>query len=85
MPVVKVSTNRRVTIPKEIFEALGFREGQWVEVTRRNGVIVIKPLNTVDPDDVLTSADKASLKRGLAQVKRGESIPWEEVKKQLKL
>ncbi|MEM4402243.1 MAG: AbrB/MazE/SpoVT family DNA-binding domain-containing protein [Candidatus Caldarchaeum sp.] len=83
MPVVKISASRRVTIPKEILKALGFREGQWVEVTRRNGVIVIKPL--VDPDDVLTPADKASLRRGLAQVKRGESIPWEEVKKRFKL
>ncbi|GEM_PF-3241282 len=85
MPVVKISASRRVTIPKEILKALGFREGQWVEVTRRNGVIVIKPLDTADLDDVLTSADKASLRRGLAQVKGGESISWDQVKKRLKL
>ncbi|MCX8102924.1 MAG: AbrB/MazE/SpoVT family DNA-binding domain-containing protein [Candidatus Bipolaricaulota bacterium] len=85
MPVVKISTNRRVTIPKAICDVLGLREGQFVEVTRRNGVIVIKPTDIAEPDDILTPADKASLRRGLAQVKRGESIPWDEVKKRLKL
>lgn len=85
MPIVKLSTNRRVTIPKSIFDALGLREGQLVEVTRKNGVVVIKPTDAVDPDDILTFADKASLRRGLAQAKCGASIPWEKVKKRLKL
>ncbi|MDW8141752.1 MAG: hypothetical protein RMJ90_05675, partial [Candidatus Bipolaricaulota bacterium] len=80
MPAVKISANRRVTIPKEIFEASGFREGQWVEVTRQNGVVVITEI-----DEALTAADRASLRRGLAQFKRGQSVPWEDVKKKLKL
>ncbi|MEM4721815.1 MAG: AbrB/MazE/SpoVT family DNA-binding domain-containing protein [Candidatus Methanomethylicaceae archaeon] len=85
MPVVKISASRRVTIPKEILKALGLREGQLVEITRKDGVVVIKPTDAMDPDDVFTPADKASLRRGLAQLQRGESIPWEDVKKQLKL
>jgi AbrB family looped-hinge helix DNA binding protein len=85
MLTVKISTDRRVTIPKSIFDALGLREGQFVEVTCRNGVIIIKPTDNVDFGDILIPADKASLRRGLAQVKRGESIPWDEVKRRLKL
>jgi len=85
MPIVKIRTNRQVTIPKKIFEELGLKEGEYVEVTRRGKTVVLKPKVLVDPDDVLTPEDEESLRRGLAELKRGETYDWEEVKKRLKL
>ncbi|MUM65838.1 AbrB/MazE/SpoVT family DNA-binding domain-containing protein [Acidianus infernus] len=42
---VKVTRNFQVTIPSEIREKLGIKEGDYVEVTldESNGVIIIKP------------------------------------------
>ncbi|MQL56480.1 AbrB/MazE/SpoVT family DNA-binding domain-containing protein [Acidianus ambivalens] len=42
---VKVTRNFQVTIPSEIREKLGIKEGNYVEVTldESNGAIIIKP------------------------------------------
>lgn len=85
MPIVKIRTNRQVTIPKKIFEELGLKEGEYVEVTRRGKTVVLKPKVLVDPDDLLTPEDEESLRRGLAELERGETSDWEEVKARLKL
>ncbi len=85
MPVVKIRTNRQVTIPKKIFDELGLREGDYVEVTRRGKTVVLKPKVLVDPDDLLTPEDEESLRRGLEEIERGETSDWEEVKARLKL
>jgi len=85
MPIVKIRTNRQVTIPKKIFEELGLKEGEYVEVTRRGKTVVLKPKVLVDPDDLLTPEDEEALRHGLEQLRRGEGIPWEEVKRELGL
>jgi len=85
MPIVKIRTNRQVTIPKKIFEELGLKEGEYLEVSRRGKTVVLKPKVLVDPDDVLTPEDEEALRRGLAELERGETYDWEEVKKRLKL
>jgi len=45
----------------------------------------IKPKRTVDPDDTLTPAEAKIVRRGLDQLKRGESKPWRAVKNALSL
>jgi len=42
---VKVTRNFQITIPAEIREKLGIREGDYVEVTlsEREGAIIVKP------------------------------------------
>jgi AbrB family looped-hinge helix DNA binding protein len=85
VPIVKVRTNRQVTIPKVIFDELGLQEGEFVEVKRVKDRIVIKPKKLVDPDDILTPEEEELVHRGEEELKRGEGIPWEQVKKELKL
>ena len=46
---------------------------------QKNGVL-IKPKRMVDPDDTLTPAEAKIVRRGEAQLKRGESKPWRVVK-----
>ena len=83
--IVRIRTNRQVSIPKVIFDDLKLREGDFVEVKRAKDGVLIKPKKLVDPDDILTHEDEAALREGLAQIRRGETIPWEQVKKELKL
>lgn len=85
MPVVKIRTNRQVTIPKSVFDEAGLQEGGFVEVTRHRGHILIKPKALIDRDAVLTPAEAALVRKGEAQLRKGESVQWGDVKKKLKL
>lgn len=57
MPVVRIRTNRQVTIPKVIFDELGLNEGDFVEVLRQKNVVLIKPKKLVDRDIAEALAD----------------------------
>jgi len=81
----KIKMNRQVTIPKDIFDDLEWNEGDFVQIKRAKNGVFIAPKKLVDPDDVLTPEDEAALREGLAQIRRGETVAWEEVKKRLKL
>lgn len=85
MPIGKVGQRGQVVIPKSLRTELGLHEGDFVEVTIHKGTVLIKPKKVVDPEEVLTSEDRESIRRGFAQLKQGKSVPWEDVKKRLKL
>ena len=85
MPVVKIRTNRQVTIPKVIFDELNLREGDFVEVTHSRDRIVIKPKKLVDPEETLTPEEEALVDKGFRQLKRGEYLSWEDLKDELDL
>jgi AbrB family looped-hinge helix DNA binding protein len=67
MPIGKIGQRRQVVIPKEIFDALGLRTGDFVEVQRVKGTVVIKPKKMVDADEVLTPAQQATIDARLAE------------------
>lgn len=46
--LIKVTRNGQITIPAEIRRELGIREGDYMEVTLKEGVIVISPAQVVD-------------------------------------
>ena len=75
MPISKLGQRRQVVLPKEICDELGLQEGDFVEVTRAEGKIIIKPKKLVDANDVLTPEQKAaidaSLTKGLEDMKQG--------------
>lgn len=85
MPIVKVRTNRQVTIPKVIFDELGLQEGEFVEVKRVKDRIVIRPKKLIDPDDTLTPEEEKLVEKGFEQLRRGEYVTWEELKRELDL
>src|SRR6266481_324630 len=61
MPIGKIGQRRQVVIPKEIFDALGLRTGDFVEVQRVKGTVVIKPKKLVNVDEMLTPLQKAEI------------------------
>ncbi len=83
MPISKLGQRRQVVIPQDICDALGLEVGDFVEVQEENGAVVIKPKKLVDADDVLTPEDERIVRRGEAQLKRGEFITLDELEHEL--
>jgi AbrB family looped-hinge helix DNA binding protein len=85
MPVVRIRTNRQVTIPKKVFDDVGLREGDFVEVVRLENAVLIKPKKLVDPEDTLTPEEEKIVEKGFEDLKQGKSIPWSKAKHELGL
>ncbi|MBI3460482.1 AbrB/MazE/SpoVT family DNA-binding domain-containing protein [Candidatus Acetothermia bacterium] len=49
VPIVKIRTNRQVSIPKVIFDDLKLEEGEFVEVKKMNGGVFFKPKKLMPP------------------------------------
>ena len=64
MPISKLGQRRQVVIPKEICDELGLQEGDFVEVSRVEGQVIIKPKKLVDADDVLTPEEEKIVRTG---------------------
>jgi bifunctional DNA-binding transcriptional regulator/antitoxin component of YhaV-PrlF toxin-antitoxin module len=76
----RVGQRRQVVIPREMLETLQLREGDFVAFSRQSNGVLIKPRRLVDPDDTLSSAEAKIVRRGEAQLKRGELKSWRDVK-----
>lgn len=85
MPIVRIRTNRQVTIPKKVFDDLGLREGDFVEVVRSENTVLIRPKKLVDADDTLTREEEKIVAKGFEELKQGKSVPWSQVKHELGL
>lgn len=83
MPTVKIRTNRQVTVPKVIFDDLGLKEGDFVEVNRQGSDIVIRPKRLVDLDDTLSPEDEKLVEKGFRELRQGNSAPWSALKDEL--
>jgi bifunctional DNA-binding transcriptional regulator/antitoxin component of YhaV-PrlF toxin-antitoxin module len=79
--IARVGQGCQVVIPREILDTLKIQKGDLVAITKQwNGVLIRKRDRVVDPDDTLTPAEAKIVRRGEAQLKRGESKPWRAVK-----
>ncbi len=83
MPIGKIGQRRQVVIPKEICDELDLQVGDFVEVRQVKGTVVIQPKKLVDADDVLTPAEEAIVRKGEAQLRRGEYIALEDLEHDL--
>ena len=85
MPISKLGQRRQVVIPKEICDELGLQEGDFAEVTSTEGKVIIKPKKLIDADDILTPEEEKLVRKGEAQLKKGQHVLWDDVKQQLNL
>lgn len=81
MSIGKVGQRRQVVIPKSICDELDIKEGDFVEVKESMGSVVIRPKKLVDADDVLTLKEESLIRKGEAQLKRGDYVSWNNIKK----
>ena len=84
-PISKLGKRRQVVIPREIASELNLHEGDYVEVSEKKGTIVLTPKKLVDAEDVLTPEEENRVAKGFAQLKRGEQVPWQPLKRALDL
>ena len=83
MAVSKLGQRRQGVVPKEICEELGLAEGDFVEVSSNKGAAVVRPKKLVDADDILTPEEEKLVRRGEAQLRRGQSISLEQLEHDL--
>jgi|SRR5215213_3650699 len=81
--ISKIGQRRQVVIPKDVFDELGLQEGDFVEVTRAKGAVVIKPKKLVDSDDILTPEEEKLLLKAEEQIRRGEYTTLEKLENEL--
>ncbi len=60
-----------------------YRTIDFVEVTQVKRTVVIKPKKLVDAEDVLTPEEERAVRRGEAQLRRGEYITLEDLEHDL--
>ena len=82
---VKLTSQHQITIPKRICQALRLQGGDRLEVVVMSGhKLLLKPKRLIDADDAAYRLGKEILEAE-AQIKRGEVVPWSEVKRRHRL
>mgnify|MGYP001558712793 CR=1 FL=1 len=78
---VKLTRQHQITIPKRVCEALHLRGGDRLEIVVTAGQkLFLKPKKLIDADDPAYQLGKEILEAE-QQIKRGEVVPWDEVKR----
>ena len=72
----RVGHRRQIVIPREIFDELRMREGDFVAFTRKDNGVLVKPKRLVDAGDVLTPAEAKKVRRGVKEIKEGRYRIW---------
>jgi bifunctional DNA-binding transcriptional regulator/antitoxin component of YhaV-PrlF toxin-antitoxin module len=79
---VTLKNKTPLVVPDRVRREAGFKTGDRVEFKVSRGAVTIlsKPLVAQALDDTLTAAEVKIVRRGEAQLKRGKSKPWRDVK-----
>lgn len=86
MAISKLGQRGQVVIGKDIRKELGLKSGDFLEVTLSpDHKIIITPKKLVDLEDTLTEEEEKLIEESVEQFKRGETIPWEQLKHELGL
>jgi len=87
MAIVKIRTNRQITIPKRIFDELGLREGDFIQISVEGSRIVLLPKRLVDLlvdlEDALSPEEEELVSQGFEELKRGQYVTWTELRDEL--
>ena len=77
MPVIKVLRHGQITLPKELREVLGVKEGDILEAEMKENQVVLKPKTLIDKipesESELSEPGKAKIREALEdyEKKRG--------------
>ncbi len=75
LSVSRLGQRRQVVIPKNIWNELRLKEGDFVEVKRQKRSLLIIPKKLVDADEELTPKEKAAIdariEQGLRDIAQG--------------
>ena len=78
---VKLTSQHQITIPKRVCEILRLKSGDRLEIVILTGQkIMLKPKRSIDADDPAYRLGREILEAE-EQIKRGETVPWSEIKR----
>ena len=80
--LVRLTTNNQVAVPAFIVRDLKLHRGAYLEVEERGRQIVMTPKRLVDEEDFAMYEE--AIKKGRLQIRKGETVSWEDVKNKLK-
>ena len=83
--ISKIGQRRQVVIPKKIFDSIGLKEGNFVEINQWEGRVLIKPKAVVDSDEIFSRAEEKLIERGFQELKQGQYTTWQKLKHELGL
>jgi hypothetical protein len=63
-----------------LLEILNLQEGDFVAFAPHKNGVLIKPKRIVDADTTLSPTEAIVVRRGEAQLKRGNAKPWRDAK-----
>ena len=69
MPHSKITSSHRITIPKPVFEKLGLKVGDVIEVIEENGKVVLIPQQIVSGSLKLSKKEQRILARAKDKIK----------------
>ena len=69
MPHSKITSSHRITIPKPVFEKLGLKVGDVIEVIEENGKVVLIPQQMVSSHPELSKREQRILVRAKDKIK----------------
>ena len=69
MPHSKITSSHRVTIPKPVFEKLGLKVGDVIEIIEENGKVVLIPQQMVSSTPGLSKKEQRILVRAKDKIK----------------
>ncbi|MGP8247918.1 MAG: AbrB/MazE/SpoVT family DNA-binding domain-containing protein [Bryobacteraceae bacterium] len=75
---VTVKNKTPLVVPPSVRRQAGFKSGDKLEFRVTAGVVTILPKQ--DSDDTLAPEEEKIVRRGEAQLRRGESKPWRAAK-----
>ena len=82
---VKLTSQHQITIPKRLCDRLHLKGGDRLEIAvTADRKLLLKPKKLIDADDAAYRLGKEILEAE-QQIKRGEVVPWSEVKRRHRL
>ena len=88
MPVIKVLRHGQITLPKELREVLGVKEGDILEAEMKENQMVLKPKILIDkiPESEfeLSEQGKKKVKEAFEDIKRGAVKKFDNVEDLIK-
>ena len=69
MPHSKITSSHRITIPKPVFEKLGLKVGDVIEIIEENGKVVLIPQPIVSGSPKLSKKEQRILARAKDKIK----------------
>jgi len=85
MPITKLGQYGQVVIPKDIREDLGLEAGDLMDVRQNRGTVIIRPRKPLDSEDTFTPEEERVISKGIRQLRQGESVDWEDLKRSMRL